>query len=79
MSGPMADLCRLLKAEQLYTSIYHPQMDGFAERFNQMLKQILRRVAEDGLDGDYILLYVLFGIREVPQASYGIHAVRATI
>ncbi|MGL5295294.1 MAG: hypothetical protein ACRC9V_16365 [Aeromonas sp.] len=52
-------------------SVYHPQMDGLAERFNQMLKQILRRVAEDGLDWDYILLYVLFGIREVPQASTG--------
>ncbi|XP_067303559.1 uncharacterized protein [Pseudorasbora parva] len=72
MSRMMADLCRLLKVQQLRTTVYHPQTDGLVERFNQTLKQMLRRVAaEDPRDWDKMLPYVLFGIREVPQASTG--------
>ncbi|XP_058614187.1 LOW QUALITY PROTEIN: uncharacterized protein LOC131528813 [Onychostoma macrolepis] len=72
MSRLMADLCRLLKVKQLRTTVYHPQTDGLVERFNQTLKQMLRRVAaEDKRDWDRMLPYVLFGIREVPQASTG--------
>ncbi|XP_026116332.1 uncharacterized protein LOC113094960 [Carassius auratus] len=72
MSQLMAELCQLLKVKQLRTSVYHPQTDGLVERFNQTLKQMLRRVvAEDGRDWDLMLPYVLFGIREVPQASTG--------
>ncbi len=72
MSRLMADLCRLLKVKQLRTTVYHPQTDGLVERFNQTLKQMLRRVvAEDKRDWDLMIPYVLFGIREVPQASTG--------
>ncbi|XP_056622843.1 retrovirus-related Pol polyprotein from transposon 17.6 [Triplophysa dalaica] len=72
MSRLMADLCHLFKVKQLRTSVYHPQTDGLVERFNQTLKRMLRRVvAEDGHDWDLLLPYVLFGIREVPQASTG--------
>ncbi|XP_026146496.1 uncharacterized protein LOC113120717 [Carassius auratus] len=72
MSRLMADLCRLMKVKQLRTSVYHPQTDGLVERFNQTLKQMLRRVAaEDRRDWDQLIPYVLFGIREVPQASTG--------
>uniref|UniRef100_A0A8C1MIS2 Gypsy retrotransposon integrase-like protein 1 n=1 Tax=Cyprinus carpio TaxID=7962 RepID=A0A8C1MIS2_CYPCA len=72
MSRVMADLCKLLKIKQLRTTVYHPQTDGLVERFNQTLKQMLRRVAaEDRRDWDKMLPYVLFGIREVPQASTG--------
>ncbi|KAI2645879.1 Retrovirus-related Pol polyprotein from transposon 17.6 [Labeo rohita] len=72
MSRLMADLCRLLRVKQLRTTVYHPQTDGLVERFNQTLKQMLRRVtAEDKRDWDLMLPYVLFGIREVPQASTG--------
>lgn len=68
----MADLCKLLHIKRLRTTVYHPQTDGLVERFNQMLKQILRRVAaEDKRDWDKMLPYVLFGIRGVPQASTG--------
>ncbi|KAL0153383.1 hypothetical protein M9458_051302 [Cirrhinus mrigala] len=64
----MADLAQLLKVKQLRTSVYHPQTDGLAERFNQTLKQMLRRVAlEDRRDWDQMVPYVLFGVREVPQ------------
>ncbi len=72
MSRLMADLCRLLRVKQLRTTVYHPQADGLVERFNQTLKQMLRRVvAEDKRDWDLMIPYVLFGIREVPQASTG--------
>lgn len=68
----MADLCQLLKTTQLRTSVYNPQIDGLVEQFNQTLKRMLRRVvAEDGCDWDLMIPYVLFGIREVPQASTG--------
>ncbi|KAI2650175.1 Retrovirus-related Pol polyprotein [Labeo rohita] len=70
MSRVMADLCRLLKIQQLRTSVYHPQTDGLVERFNQTLKRMLKRVAaDDRKDWDQMLPYVLFGVREVPQAS----------
>ncbi|KAL1274384.1 hypothetical protein QQF64_027198 [Cirrhinus molitorella] len=72
MSRLMADLCRLLRVKQLRTTVYHPQMDGLVERFNQTLKQMLKRVAaEDRKNWDLLIPYVLFGIREVPQASTG--------
>ncbi len=72
MSRTMADLCHLLKVKQLRTTVYHPQTDGLVERFNQTLKQMLRRVAaDDRRDWDQMLPYILFGIREVPQASTG--------
>ncbi|KAI2647467.1 Transposon Ty3-G Gag-Pol polyprotein [Labeo rohita] len=58
--------------QQLRTTVFHPQTDGLVERFNQTLKQMLRRVAaEDKRDWDLMLPYMLFGIREVPQASTG--------
>ncbi|KAI2653740.1 Retrovirus-related Pol polyprotein [Labeo rohita] len=72
MSRLMADLAHLLKVKQIRTSVYHPQTDGLVEKFNQTLKQMLRRVAaEDKKDWDLMLPYVLFGVREVPQASTG--------
>uniref|UniRef100_A0A9J8C7I0 Gypsy retrotransposon integrase-like protein 1 n=1 Tax=Cyprinus carpio carpio TaxID=630221 RepID=A0A9J8C7I0_CYPCA len=72
MSRMMGDLCKLLKVQQLRTTVYHPQTDGLVERFNQTLKQMLHRVtAEDKRDWDKMLPYVLFGVREVPQASTG--------
>ncbi|KAL1263245.1 hypothetical protein QQF64_005984 [Cirrhinus molitorella] len=72
MSQLMADLCRLLRVKELRTTVYHPQTDGLVERFSQTLKQMLHWVAaEDRRDWDLMIPYVLFGIREVPQASTG--------
>ncbi|XP_064195362.1 uncharacterized protein LOC135256967 [Anguilla rostrata] len=72
MSRIMKDLCKLMKITQLRTSVYHPQTDGLVERFNRTLKQMLKKVMEaDGRNWDQLLPYLMFSIREVPQASTG--------
>ena len=47
----LAELYRLLGVKTIQTSPYHPQTDGLVERFNQTLKEMLRKsAAEDGKD-----------------------------
>ena len=68
----LAEIYRLVHVKALRTSPYHPQSDGVVEWFNQTLKQMLRRTAnEEGKDWDRLLPYVLFAYREVPQESTG--------
>lgn len=72
MSRVMSSLYRWLKVKRIRTSVYHPQTDGLVERFNQTLKKMLKKLVEvDGRDWDQLIPYVLFAIREVPQASTG--------
>ncbi|XP_035266158.1 uncharacterized protein LOC118223565 isoform X2 [Anguilla anguilla] len=72
MSTVLKAMCGLLKVKQVRTSVYHPQTDGLVERFNHTLKQMMRKMIEtDGKDWDQLLPYLMFAIREVPQASTG--------
>ena len=72
MSQLLAELYKLLHIHSIRTSPYHPQTDGLVERFNQTLKNMLRKVmAKEGKDWDKLLPYLLFAYREVPQASTG--------
>lgn len=72
MSRVMKELCTLLKIKQKRTSVYHPQTDSLVERFNKTLNQMLRKTIDtDGRNWDQLLPYLLFSIREVPQASTG--------
>jgi transposase InsO family protein len=41
----LGELYNLLPVEALRTSPCHPQMDGLVERFNQTLKQMLKKMA----------------------------------
>uniref|UniRef100_A0A8C5PSV7 Integrase catalytic domain-containing protein n=1 Tax=Leptobrachium leishanense TaxID=445787 RepID=A0A8C5PSV7_9ANUR len=72
MSRVTRELCRLFKISHLRTSVYHPQTDGLVERFNKTLKSMLKKVVDkDGKNWDFLLPYLMFAIREVPQASTG--------
>lgn len=65
-------LHKQLGISPIQTSPYHPQTDGLVERFNQTLKNMLRKfVSDTGKDGDKWLPFLLFAYREVPQASTG--------
>ena len=67
----MKEVYVLLGIKPIRTSPYHPQTDGLVERFNQTLKAMLRRMAQDEKDWDKLVPFVLFAYREVPQASTG--------
>uniref|UniRef100_A0A8C5Q151 ribonuclease H n=1 Tax=Leptobrachium leishanense TaxID=445787 RepID=A0A8C5Q151_9ANUR len=72
MSRVTKELCKLFKVTHLRTSVYHPQTDGLVERFNKTLKSMLKKVVDkDGKNWDYLLPYLMFAIREVPQSSTG--------
>ncbi|XP_051271638.1 uncharacterized protein LOC127372197 isoform X2 [Dicentrarchus labrax] len=72
MSILLKQVYQLLGIRSLRTTPYHPQTDGLTERFNQTLKQMLRKfVNNSGTDWDQWLPYLLFAYREVPQASTG--------
>lgn len=72
MSKVLKEMRKLLKVSQIRTYVYHPQMDGLVERFNQTLKHMLRKViGVDGKNWDQLLPYMLFSISEVPQSSTG--------
>lgn len=65
-------ICSTLKIKQLRTSIYHPQMDGLVERFNRMLKGMIRTCIQGNPRGwDTMIPSLLFLMREVLQASAG--------
>uniref|UniRef100_A0A8C4XBU5 Gypsy retrotransposon integrase-like protein 1 n=1 Tax=Erpetoichthys calabaricus TaxID=27687 RepID=A0A8C4XBU5_ERPCA len=71
-SETFKEIAKLLKIKHLRTAVYHPQTNGLVERFNQTLKQMLRKVVSgDGRNWDQLLPLVLFAYREVPQASTG--------
>ena len=71
-SDLMREISRLLSIKQLTTTPYHPACNGLVERFNQTLKQILKRVCADRpTDWDRYLGPVLFAYRSAPHSSLG--------
>ena len=72
MSRVLVMLYKWLNVKRIRTSVYHPQTDGLVERFNQTLKKMLKKLVDvDGREWHQLIPYVLFAIREVPQASTG--------
>ena len=72
MSRLMKELCDLLQIRQVTTTPYHQAANGLVERWNQTMKNMLRRMVYDSCpQWDRLLPYVLFAYREVPEASTG--------
>lgn len=72
MSRTLHQVYQLLGVKRVRTTPYHHQTDGLVERFNQTLKNMLKKfVSDSGKDWDKWLPYLLFAYREVPQASTG--------
>lgn len=70
MSAVLQALWQLLKVHPLRTSVYHPQTNSVVEKFNQMLKGILRRfVGENPRQWAQLLDPLLFGTWDIPHAS----------
>ena len=75
MSKLLKEVHKQLGIRGLGFTPYHPQTDGLTERFNQTLKQMLRKfVNGTGSDWDQWIPYLLFAYREVSQASSGFSA-----
>ena len=71
-SSLMVEVCRLLKVEKMVSSVYHPQTNGMCEKFNGVLKRMLKAYASlEPKTWDKYLVYVLFAYREVPNDTTG--------
>ena len=71
MSKLLKEVYHLMGVKPIRTSPDHPQTGGLVERFNQTLKAMFRRSAEEGKDWDKLLPYVLFAYQEVPLETTG--------
>ncbi|XP_065928583.1 uncharacterized protein [Magallana gigas] len=72
MSSLITELCKLLSIRKLNNTPYHPQANGFVERFNGTLKRMLQIYAQDEPGKwDKLLPYLFFAYREVPQETTG--------
>lgn len=64
-SRVLKGVCETLKLRQLRTSMYHPQVDGLIEYFNQTLKGMIRACIQgDPKKYDLCILSLLFAFQE---------------
>ena len=69
----VASMCDLFGIEKRQTTAYHPQTDGLYERFNAILKSLLRmRVSNDKDEWDEQLPHALLAYRVGEQSSTGV-------
>ncbi|XP_070545582.1 uncharacterized protein [Ptychodera flava] len=72
ISDVMKEVNRLLSIRQLTTTPYHPACNGLCEKFNAVLKSMLRKLSsEKPKDWDRYVNALLFAYREAPQESTG--------
>ena len=72
MSELMREVCRLLQISRLRTSPYHAMCNGLCEKFNGVLKKMLKTYARSKpKTWDEYIPYLLFAYREVPNESTG--------
>ena len=65
-------MCRLFGIEKRRTTPYHPQTDGLCERFNGILKLLLRMRVDKEMDWDDQLQSALLAYRISKQESTGV-------
>ena len=71
-SQVMKEVYRISGIKGLYTSVYHPQSNGASERFNGVLKKMLKRMAsEQPRMWDRYLNPILFAYRAAEHKSMG--------
>lgn len=72
MSGVMKEVNRLLSIHPLATTPYHAMCNGLVERYNGVLKSMLKKMCEERpRDWDRYICPLLFAYRETPQSSTG--------
>ena len=72
LSWLMKDVCRMLGIKKLNTTASHPQCDGAVERFNRILKTMIRKyVVKFGVQWDQYLHGILWAYRNTPHSSTG--------
>ena len=72
MSECMCEVSRLLGVRRMTTSPYHPICNGLVEKFNGVLKSMLKRLcSEQPKQWPRYINALLFAYREVPQESTG--------
>ena len=72
MSEVMQEVTRLLSLKHMVSSPYHPICNGLCEKFNGVLKQMVKRLCHKRpKDWDRFINSALFAYREAPQESTG--------
>jgi len=72
VSDLMKEICRLLDIKKLTTTPYHPQCNGLVERFNGVLKSMLKKMCEDQpREWDRYIPALLFAYRDSEKESLG--------
>lgn len=71
-SSLMKSVMSLIGIRQIHSTPYHQQSNGLNERWNQHIKQMIKRIAhEEPTQWDRYLPALLFAYREVPQETTG--------
>ena len=72
VSNLMKEVSRLLSIKQLTSTRFHPICNGLVEKYNGLIKKILRKMcAEQPKQWDRYLPALLFALREIPNSSLG--------
>ena len=71
-SEVMKETSRLMKIKQTFTPPYSPRCNATVERYQQTLKQVLKKMSvESPEEWDVFLPGVLFAIRDTPSETTG--------
>jgi hypothetical protein len=78
-SGVISEMCRLIGTRKVFTSAYHPQTNGFIERYNRTLSTELRRQLSDEEDWDLSLSMAVFRYNATQHADTGMKPYKAVL